>query len=151
MGSGRHVLADAATETCGHPRERPRPLCASLKGVARCHERPLHALSGDRALGDGVRGRWVRRWGCEATPAEEASCYTRATLQFFRLRRPNGGGLGRAAPPASKKLGRRPQRQGATPRRRRRTASLWMRALAVKPYPDEQYISCKSGVHASTL
>ena len=84
MGSGRHVLADAAAGTCGHPRERPRPQCASVKGVGRCHQRPLHARSGDRALGDGVQGGWVRRWGCEATPAEEAGCYTRATVQFLR-------------------------------------------------------------------
>jgi len=92
MISGRHVLTDAATGTCGHPRERPRPQCASLKGVGRCHQRPLHALSGDRALGDGVRGGCVRRWGCEATPAEKASCYTRATVQF--LRHDCGGRMG---------------------------------------------------------
>ena len=151
MGSGRHIVADAATETCGHPRERPRPHCASVKGVGRCHQRPLHALYGDRALGDGVHGGWVTRWGCEATLAEQASCYTRAILQFLQLRRPNGGGLGRAAPPASRMLGRHLQRQGATPRRRRRTAWLRMRALAVKPYPDEIYIPDKSGVHVSTL
>jgi len=77
-------LADAATGACGHTAEGPRPQCASLISVGRCLQKSLQALSGDRALGDGVQGWLVRRWGFEATQAEEVSCYARATEKFRR-------------------------------------------------------------------
>jgi len=69
------------------------PQCPALKSVCHCLQRLLHALSDNKALGDEVRGGRVRRWGFEATPAEEAGCKKIATEQF--LRHDYGGQWGR--------------------------------------------------------